>query len=358
MAKYSLPQPIPLPNPYSLFRGFNFIRPIRIENSGAALRDYQVKITLTQDNFPFEKCKPDGADIRFRADSGETVSYWIESWSNNQAIIWCKIPYIPEESSTFLWMVYGNPTAKSQSNISQTFIREINGAQSLKCGWHFDEGTGSIAYDSSGNDNDGSLGNSPLWVNGKFGAALRFDGGSTYIEKANPSFLPMSASQPRSYVMWIKIFSTELYGRLVSFDSDFDSGAGMEFAINGENNQLAFFDGAWHDAGSSGVIGMDTWYHVALTFDGSTAKIYKNNSAVLSVSSDGIENKSKITVGNRAGYYNEGINGDIDEFFLFNKELSSEEMSDLYNYYGYSTTNYPGRVLIRKYAYPEPTIIL
>ena len=149
MAKYSLPQPIPLPNPYSLFRGFNFIRPIRIENSGTVLRDYQVKITLTQDNFPFEKCRPDGADIRFRDDSGEIVSYWIESWSNNQATIWCKIPYIPEDSSSLLWMVYGNPTAESLSNPLTTFdfYDDFSGIHSLSDYMVVDEGTGESPSD-------------------------------------------------------------------------------------------------------------------------------------------------------------------------------------------------------------------
>ncbi|MDI6806682.1 MAG: hypothetical protein QMD14_02595, partial [Candidatus Aenigmarchaeota archaeon] len=49
------------------------------------------------------------------------------------------------------------------------------------------------------------------------------------------------------------------------------------------------------------------------------------------------------------------FNGPIDEVRIYNRALSAEEISDLYNNYGYTTTNYPGRVLVRKYALPEPT---
>jgi hypothetical protein len=42
--------------------------------------------------------------------------------------------------------------------------------------WKFDEGSGTVAYDSSGNGNDGNLTNGPTWTTGKIGGALSFDG--------------------------------------------------------------------------------------------------------------------------------------------------------------------------------------
>jgi hypothetical protein len=48
--------------------------------------------------------------------------------------------------------------------------------------WHFDEGTGTLAYDGSGNANDGSLHGGTTWVDGKIGKALSFDGSSGYVE--------------------------------------------------------------------------------------------------------------------------------------------------------------------------------
>ncbi|MFQ5406103.1 MAG: class III signal peptide-containing protein, partial [Candidatus Micrarchaeia archaeon] len=42
--------------------------------------------------------------------------------------------------------------------------------------WNFNEGTGTTARDSSGNNNDGTLTNGPKWTVGKFRKGLQFDG--------------------------------------------------------------------------------------------------------------------------------------------------------------------------------------
>lgn len=63
--------------------------------------------------------------------------------------------------------------------------------------WKFDEGEGTIAYDESGNNNKGTLTNSPTWVSGKYGSALSFDGSDDYVEA--------TVSQTKtSYALWIK----------------------------------------------------------------------------------------------------------------------------------------------------------
>ncbi|MHC4146626.1 MAG: LamG domain-containing protein [Planctomycetota bacterium] len=42
--------------------------------------------------------------------------------------------------------------------------------------WDFDEGSGAVAFDSSGNGGDGTFQGSPQWVPGRYGTALEFDG--------------------------------------------------------------------------------------------------------------------------------------------------------------------------------------
>ena len=46
----------------------------------------------------------------------------------------------------------------------------------------FDEGYGNITYDTSGNNNHGTLYNGPKWVDGIMGKALSFDGVNDYVE--------------------------------------------------------------------------------------------------------------------------------------------------------------------------------
>ena len=47
--------------------------------------------------------------------------------------------------------------------------------------WKLDKGSGRIAFDSSGNDNHGILMNDLMWVNGRYGKALSFDGIDDYV---------------------------------------------------------------------------------------------------------------------------------------------------------------------------------
>jgi len=51
--------------------------------------------------------------------------------------------------------------------------------------WKFDEGLGTLANDTSGNANTGTLTNGPLWKPGKFGSALFFDGAGGLAQDDN-----------------------------------------------------------------------------------------------------------------------------------------------------------------------------
>ena len=48
--------------------------------------------------------------------------------------------------------------------------------------WRLDEGTGTMAYDSSGMGNNGTLRGGPKWVAGVAGQALQFDGVDDFVE--------------------------------------------------------------------------------------------------------------------------------------------------------------------------------
>lgn len=48
--------------------------------------------------------------------------------------------------------------------------------------WSLNEGNGLVAFDSSGNNNDGVLNNGPSWTNGIVGDALSFDGVNDFVD--------------------------------------------------------------------------------------------------------------------------------------------------------------------------------
>ncbi len=357
MVKLSLPHPIPITNPTSPFRNFNFMRPIKIVGSDTDLHDYQVRIHLDRSNFPLEKCKPDGSDIRFRDDSGEILPYWIERWNAAEGVIWCKIPFIPAESSKFIWMIYGNPNAKSESNAEKTFKRIID---NVVCGLLLNEGRGNIARDTSGNNKHGDIINAIWSSDGRYAYSLEFSAEDDYVD------LPLDIvfDDEMSIEIMFELYDYTDAGRVLgSKHSNGDSyeirtlaGSDKNFNFyfgNGSNiYKVNFYLDDWYDK----THGVWTWEYDSGA-DQTIVKAYK----------DGIYKQSKTVSGKiklpdlylRFGcYYGLGFKGKIYLARFYHKILTDDEISDLANGYGLTTLSYPNHVLVSKYFSPPPVVIV
>lgn len=94
-------------------------RPITITNTtGAALTNYQVKITASYDS----DMQSDFKDIRLtQGDGVSLIAHWVESYTpSTSADFWVKVPSISTTVTT-IYMYYSNPSASSASNLSATF---------------------------------------------------------------------------------------------------------------------------------------------------------------------------------------------------------------------------------------------
>ena len=76
----------------------------------------------------------------------------------------------------------------------------INPHPGLVGWWSFNEGTGTIAGDSSGNGNTGTI-NGATWVDGKYGKALSFNGVNNYVEIGDTLDPQLSDF---TFISWIK----------------------------------------------------------------------------------------------------------------------------------------------------------
>jgi len=94
---------------------------IGIVGTDETLYNYQVKIELNPSNFDFSSASIDGSDVYFVDNDENYIPYWIESWGDDHAVIWCKVPIIPANSSTFIWMIHGDTGYHPKSNGFTTF---------------------------------------------------------------------------------------------------------------------------------------------------------------------------------------------------------------------------------------------
>jgi len=196
--------------------------------------------------------------------------------------------------------------------------------------WKFDEGTGLIANDSSGNGNSGTL-SGPLWTTGKINGALSFDGINDVVTLGNPPALNMIDKVSLS--LWIK--------PNVQFNSSsgniqiFKKNSAYEFAYNVCALGALTFSVSNTCGGPTGAhyfsnLEASTWYHIAGTFGGTTARIYVNGIEIASTSDSGVGGGGDVCIGaSCAG--TRYTNAVIDDVRVYNRTLSPLEVIYLYN---------------------------
>jgi hypothetical protein len=102
------------------------------------------------------------------------------------------------------------------------------------------------------------------------------------------------------------------------------------------NNTIAGIDhvtsnGSFVGTVTSSTLNLNQWYNVVYTNDGSTAKIYLNGNLVNNyVSSGNPIIASNLTIGRMGHASYDAFNGKIDDFGIWNRALTQEEITSLY----------------------------
>lgn len=143
--------------------------------------------------------------------------------------------------------------------------------------WRFDEGVGSIAYDSSGYNHHGTI-YGALWDDGKYGKALQFDGVDDWVGCGNIQPL----GQQFTVMLWsYRLGSTGAYGSLLSIDElSWSTTGGFMFLdynaglITGgiRNHPL----GVETSVALEAFVPNNVWRHYAVTWDKPYLKGYRD----------------------------------------------------------------------------------
>ncbi|MEM5810201.1 MAG: DUF2341 domain-containing protein [Candidatus Aenigmatarchaeota archaeon] len=213
--------------------------------------------------------------------------------------------------------------------------------------WHFNEGSGTIAFDSSGKNNHGTLRSDVSWsTDAKFGKAVNVSGST--VSNANEGVtLPSSAwstinNMPSGTVaLWVKILADATTDNHAT-----DSNIFLVKQSNYENTYLLLGTTTtsrtlfWHPSNQAGNfisddnLALNTWYHVAVTWNGSHIIFYVNGAQVHSFASTaGIPDDTTITCLSIAGGCGDSYSNGrklIDEVRIYNRALSASEIQALY----------------------------
>lgn len=188
------------------------------------------------------------------------------------------------------------------------------------------------ALDLSGSGNDGTLVGSASYSTGDVsGKWLDVSGG--YVNIANSSSMDLNTAI--SVSAWVNPDATGGPRTIISKRSAWSStGIPFELVIDG-NEISARVIGNSPLTTSGASITSGTTYHVGMTWDGSTLRIYKNGLQVTSTGVSGTVTNNSTDV--RVGILPDGteaFSGSIDRVFVFNTAKSDTEM--LGEYYTYA----------------------
>ena len=195
--------------------------------------------------------------------------------------------------------------------------------------WNFDEGSGTVAHDVSGNGNNGTI-YGATWTNGKVGNALSFDGVDDYVEVPDSESLRFKTNYTITF--WSKRYSFENWSQLISKT---DRRNGWQIYINGKNNMI--FE-AWNNGTRESVMVNrdvdDEFNFYTIVITPSIWKVYVNGEEKyiklhpkISNTGDTTGINMKIGSGRSINPYFHGI---IDEVRICNRVLSQEEIIEDY----------------------------
>ena len=200
--------------------------------------------------------------------------------------------------------------------------------------WKFDETSGSTATDSHG-ENDGDVTGATWTSSGKINNGLSFGSGD-YVRFEDEDLKGLSSF---SISLWIKpeILNNNNANIITNWQTTGNQ-RGYIFSLNqGKPQVLLSGDGTFNSdytTISSNTISDDKYYHLVMTFSGGTAtKIYVDGvldgENTANVPNSVFSSNEPVQINGRQTQ--DYVNGNIDEIAIWNRALSSDEVSALYD---------------------------
>ncbi|MDQ4145294.1 MAG: thrombospondin type 3 repeat-containing protein, partial [Actinomycetota bacterium] len=222
---------------------------------------------------------------------------------------------------------------------------------SLAGHWKFDDGSGDSATDSSANGLHGSLKNGPAWSTGikapvtGNAAALHFDGVDDWVEVPDS---PAFDTQHVSLSAWVRFDTTIATGQrnILRKGDGGNRSYGLDLTVSGTSGSRTAKLRSFVVPGSSGsgtaiidigtqTLQPDTWYAVAMTFDGSKVTGYVDGVADGTSSlggTDVYDNSLSVRIGGQSAADGGGslsYAGYLDEVHVHNRALDGFEVAEL-----------------------------
>jgi len=208
-------------------------------------------------------------------------------------------------------------------------VLALPSSSGLVAHWSFDQSTGTVLNDDSGNGHNGTFASTPTWAAGRLNNALTFNGTDNV---ALGNITQINGASKATLATWIKRGASGadvFVGKQASR---------QDFGIEAYSDGKVYFD-ASNGTNVYGTVSLNdtAWHHVALVFDGAQS----GNANRLKAYVDGVQktlafsgtvgtttssNTTPFNIGKMSGEYS---NGQVDDTWLYARALSQAEIQDL-----------------------------
>jgi Concanavalin A-like lectin/glucanases superfamily len=215
-------------------------------------------------------------------------------------------------------------------------ISDVSQAQTPPPGliatYSFDEGSGLSANDGSGNAHTGVISGATWTIAGKYGSALSFNGTNSWVTVADANDLDLTTgltleawvfpTAAATATTWRNVLIKERSGgEIYNLYADTDTHVPAAYVVRSANPGTP--------VGVNGVaqVPLNTWTHLAMTYDTATVRLYVNGTLVRSSATTGalLTSTGALRIGGNS-VWGEFFQGMIDEVRVYNRALTQAEI--------------------------------
>jgi beta-lactam-binding protein with PASTA domain len=239
-----------------------------------------------------------------------------------------------------------NPAPGSTPPAGTAIARVVSlGTSGLVAAFAFDENSPTTAADSSVVARDGTI-RQAVHVPGKFGTALSFDGVNDWVTVTDVTNSPLDLTTGMTLEAWVNPSQMSGWETVLMKERGVAGEGLLAYALYAHDGAAGTTGAGARPASylranpvlsttdrrvaaSTGVLPLNTWTHIASTYDGANFRFYVNGVLVGTTAGSGSINVANgaLRIGGNNSSTGEFFRGLIDEVRIYNRALSAAEIT-------------------------------
>jgi hypothetical protein len=192
--------------------------------------------------------------------------------------------------------------------------------------YNFDQQAGSSVADASGSGNVGVISGAGWDTGGRFGGALAFDGDEDWVTVGDSPSLDLTTGM--TLQCWV--FPATVNGKQTALYKEAPGGLSYALFVSdgGPRASVRINVNGQRQVSAPSALPLNTWSHVAATYDGATLRLFLNGFQVAAQAVTGSMSTSTgpLRLGGNSIRNNEFYRGRIDDVRIYNRALSQAEI--------------------------------